>query len=134
LTRQSGIGRIFLYWCSKEFEMPKSFLLAFVFAFGLVPALSFAQSASIPNLNDFRLTVGQSVVFYGFVGECGVAPTRVQLPQLRTGTLSVGRVGARNSRRCGGMTPAVEIIFTATQPGTEGFRINEDRFIARVRN
>ena len=111
----------------------KRFLSAVALTIGLSPALAFAQAA-IPNLNDFRVTVGQSVVFYGFVGECGVAPTRVQLPRLRTGTLSVGRVGQRNSRRCGGMTTAVEIIFTATQTGTEGFRINEDRFIARVRN
>lgn len=114
--------------------MIRRFLFAVALTLGLSPALAVAQTATIPLLSDFRLTVGQSIVFYGFVGECGVAPTRAQLPQLRTGTLSVGRVGARNSRRCGGMTPAVEIIFTATQTGTEGFRINEDRFIARVRN
>jgi hypothetical protein len=116
--------------------MPKRFLFALACAMmiGLSPTLGATQTNIIANRDDFRLTVGQSIVFYGYVGECGVAPGRVQLPQLRTGTLSVGRLGQRNSRRCGGVTPAVEIIFTATQPGTEGFRINEDRFIARVRN
>lgn len=114
--------------------MLKRMLCVTLLALGLPASAGLAQSADIPNLNTIELSVGQSVVFYGYVGECGAPPTQVRLPQVRVGTLSVGRIGARQSRRCGGRTPAVEIVFTATRAGTENFRINEDRFTATIRN
>jgi hypothetical protein len=100
----------------------------------LLPASAFAQSSDIPYVRDIDLRVGQSTVIYGYIDDCGVAPTRVRLPQSRTGTLSVGRMGARESRRCGGRVPAVEIVFTGNRAGREEFRINEDRFTVRVRD
>ena len=114
--------------------MIKRLLVALALSLPLLPQAAAAQAAEIPFVGDINLNVGQSVIFYGYVGECGQVPAQVRLPQLRTGTLSVGAVGQRSSRRCGGMTTAVEIIFTATTPGRENFRINEDRFTARVRN
>lgn len=114
--------------------MLKRILCVTLLAFGLPATVGLAQSADIPILNNIELSVGQSVVFYGYVGECGTPPTKIRLPQVRVGTLSVGRVGARQARRCGGRTPAIEIVFTATRAGTENFRINEDRFTATVRN
>lgn len=82
------------------------------------------------------LDVGQSVVIYGYRGDCGALPTKAQieLPALKTGTLSLGAEGFRNSKRCKGDTPAVEIIFTATTPGRESFEIQGDGITVRVRN
>lgn len=114
--------------------MLKRFVGACALSIALSGHTAMAQGSDIPFVDDINLSVGQSVIFYGYVGECGTVPAQVRLPQLRTGTLSVGAVGQRSSRRCGGRTTAVEIIFTATTPGRESFRINEDSFTARVRN
>jgi len=65
------------------------------------------------------LDVGDSVVVYRYRGDCGSLPTKtqVELPTLKTGKLSIGKDGIRNSKSCNGKTHAVEIIFTATSPG-----------------
>ncbi|MCZ4289630.1 hypothetical protein [Hoeflea alexandrii] len=105
--------------------------LAVLFLFTLAtPALA----KDIPHIHKFDLKVGQTRVFYGYIGKkCGVLPSRVSLPKVRIGTLSTGKAGIRGSRRCNGRVPAVEIKFTATKKGRATFRINEDRFTVQVR-
>jgi hypothetical protein len=96
-----------------------------------------AQSAKeIKYRENVTLKVGQSVVVYGYRGDCGQLPTsgQVELPTLQTGTLSTGKAGVRNSKRCNGKTPAVEIIFTATTPGREKFELQGDDITVRVKN
>ena len=103
----------------------------------LCPAPLAAQS--LPEI-DYRervtLNVGESVVVYGYRGDCGELPTpdQIKLPTLKTGTLSTGNPGQRMSNRCGGRTPAVEVIFTATTPGRERFELQGDDISVRVRN
>ena len=94
----------------------------------------FAQS-TIDYRERVSLRVGQSAVIYGYRGDCGKEPTAgdVELPQTTTGTLSLGKIGVTNSNRCGGRTPAVDIIFTATKPGRESFELNGDEITVRVR-
>jgi hypothetical protein len=97
--------------------------------------LSAQAENNIPQKERLTLEVGQSAVIYGHRGDCGQLPTadQIELPTLKTGTLSVGQEGQRESRRCGGITPAVEIIFTATTPGRERFEIDGDDFSVRVK-
>jgi hypothetical protein len=102
----------------------------------IVLSLPFAaQAEDIPFVGKINLDVGQSIVIYGHRGECGALPTDadIDLPTLETGTLSIGKAGQRKSKKCNGMTPAVEIIFTATAPGREKFEIDGDDFTARVK-
>jgi hypothetical protein len=100
-------------------------------------ALPFAALAenNIKHRENVTLKVGQSAIIYGHRGPCGEMPTSadIDLPSLKTGTLSVGKAGQRNSKSCKGITPAVEIIFTATTPGREKFEIDGDDFSVRVR-
>jgi hypothetical protein len=106
----------------------------------IVAAISAPATAQSTNEIDYRervtLNVGESVVVHSIRGECGQLPTRddLGLPALTTGTLSIGNEGFRNSRRCNGNTPAVEVIFTATAPGRERFEIDGDTVSVRVRN
>jgi hypothetical protein len=95
-----------------------------------------AQEVEIKYRERVTLNVGESVVIHGYRGECGAlpAPAEIKLPALKTGTLSIGREGVRNSNRCDGKTPAVEIIFTATTPGRETFEVQGDDVTVRVRN
>jgi hypothetical protein len=58
--------------------MFKRLLAAAVLSVGLVPTSAPAQGADIPFVNDIVLNVGQSVVFYGYIGDCGVVPTTVR--------------------------------------------------------
>lgn len=91
--------------------------------------------ANIQSKRNTTLSVGQSAVIYGHRGDCGVLPTadQIDLPALETGTLSVGKAGQKKSTKCKGITPAVEIIFTATTPGKEKFEIDGDDFSVRVK-
>ncbi|MGP1356557.1 hypothetical protein [Roseicyclus sp.] len=111
--------------------------LALALALALSPMAALSQGANeIPYRESVTLSVGESAVIYGYRGECGQLPGagEVRVPALSTGTLSIGRPGQRQSRRCGGTTPAVEIIFTATTPGRETFELQGDRIRVRVRN
>ncbi|MGI3169608.1 hypothetical protein ACRARG_10670 [Pseudooceanicola sp. C21-150M6] len=70
------------------------------------------------------LKVGQAMVVHGMRGECGAMPTKAQIKKMeqRYGKLGVGRIvagkpGTRNSKSCGGKTPAIEAIFVAETPG-----------------
>lgn len=99
---------------------------------GTLPLLA---QTSIGYRERVTLNVGQSAVVYGYRGECGKAPTKaeIQLPALTTGTLSIGKPGFSDSNRCGGLTPAVEIIFTATKAGRESFELRGDKVTVRVK-
>ncbi|GAB4541126.1 MAG: hypothetical protein Tsb0019_40940 [Roseibium sp.] len=81
--------------------------------------------------------VGQSVVVHGSRGRCGGPPPDWEevfagLPQLSTGVWSDGGVGTRNSRACGGETPARAVVFTATDPGEERLTLYDDPITIRV--
>lgn len=93
-----------------------------------------AQS-SIDYVKRLTLKVGESAVVYGYRGECGKAPVAsdVELPALATGTLTLGNPGFSDSNRCGGLTPAVEIVFTATTPGRESFELRGDKITVKVK-
>ncbi|MFZ0098519.1 MAG: hypothetical protein WAK98_08550 [Gemmobacter sp.] len=96
---------------------------------------SFADTANdIPHQKSLTLRVGQSAVIYGYRGDCGAlpGPGDVTVPALKTGKLSIGKPGQRNSRKCGGVTPAVEIIFTATAPGSDSFKLQGDPIRIKV--
>ncbi len=80
---------------------------------------------------DVTLTVGQSTVIHGARGECGQPPPawdRVvrNLPQTVTGSFSDGGTGTRRSRRCGGLTPARAVRFTAEKAGSEQIELYGD--------
>lgn len=107
-------------------------LLGMAFALTALPAI--AQS-TIDYVERVNLKVGQSAIIYGYRGDCGKKPTasQVALPATNTGTLSLGKIGVTNSNRCGGRTPAFEIIFTATKPGRESFELNGDKISVRVK-
>lgn len=90
----------------------------------------------IPLHRSIELTVGQSMVVHGFRGECGKRPQNVDPDRTRAtklGVLSNGKWGVTNSRRCGGWTPAVEIIFTANKKGRETIEVAGESIRVRVR-
>jgi len=90
----------------------------------------------IPFHRSVELTVGQSMIVHGFRGECGERPKNVDPKRTRAtklGVLSNGRWGVTKSKRCGGWTPAVEIIFTATKKGRETIEVAGERIKVRVR-
>jgi len=107
--------------------------LSFIAAAGPLAAQS---EGEIKYRERVTVEVGQSVVVYGYRGDCGQLPTagQVELPTLKTGKLSTGKAGIRTSKRCKGKTPAVEVIFTATTPGRETFELQGDDISVRVKN
>jgi hypothetical protein len=107
----------------------------FAVAFCALPFAAAAESL-IKYRKSVSVQVGQSVVVHGYRGECGQEPnlSEVQLPQLETGELSLGKMGVRESGRCDGKTPAVEIIFTATKAGREKFEVQGDTVSVRVKD
>lgn len=113
--------------------MCRIFLLAFL----LLPiAASADPNNQIPFHKSVELNVGQSVVVHGYRGECGKRPTNVDPERTRAtqlGVLSNGRWGVTKSRTCGGWTPAVEIVFTATKKGRETIQVAGDSIVVRVR-
>ena len=110
------------------------------FAFGMLALLAAPLAAQSGKEIKFRdkvtLSVGESVVIYGYRGECGALPADgdIELPSPKTGTLTTGKDGFRESKRCKGKTPAVEIIFTATTPGREKIEIQGDGISVRVKD
>jgi hypothetical protein len=117
--------------------MPLNRLLPAVLLLTLMaPPLAAQSGPEIKFRDKVTVNVGESVVIYGYRGECGALPADadIDLPSLKTGTLSTGRDGFRQSKRCNGKTPAVEIIFTATTPGREKFEIQGDGITVRVKD
>lgn len=98
-----------------------------VIAFCAAPVL--AQSNNVIQwVPSLTLKVGQSAVVHGVRGKCGTMPgsKKLKTRYFRTGKLTYGKPGVRQSVTCGGLTPAVEAIFVATKPGTERFEISND--------
>ena len=99
-----------------------------------LPTGAFAQGAEISWRKDVNLKVGESMVVYGYRGDCGQRPdlSQVRVPATRTGQFSFGQMGVRQSNRCGGTTPAIELVFTATAPGRETVKVQGDEIRIRV--
>ena len=103
-------------------------ILALLFIFGAVYAA--AQTANIiPYQHDVQIQVGESQVVHGLRGECGQLPTPSNSDPKSTklGVLTFGAEGVRRSGRCGGNTPAIEVIFTAKKAGKEQLELFGDR-------
>ena len=118
-------------------------MLRLVFAVSLVAlaltALPRSADADASNLIEWApsvsLKVGQQKVIHGIRGEtCGTLPgkNRLKTRFLKTGQIVYGKPGVRNSRSCGGMTPAVEVIFIATTPGKETITVSGDKIRVTV--
>lgn len=109
-------------------------LTGFAVMVAVLSAPTLALAETIAYKERVSVSVGQSVVVYGYRGDCGQPPASgaIDLPALKTGTLSVGKAGTKNSGTCG-PTPAVEIIFTATTPGRESFEVQGDKITVRVK-
>ncbi|MDP2740777.1 MAG: hypothetical protein Q8O82_19220 [Pseudorhodobacter sp.] len=98
-------------------------------AIALCAAPVFSQSNNVIEwVPSLTLKVGQSAVVHGVRGKCGAMPSSKKLKTryFRTGKLTYGKPGMRQSATCGGLTPAVEAVFVATKPGAERFEISND--------
>lgn len=94
------------------------------------------ESNQIPFHKSVDLAVGQSMIVHGYRGECGKRPENVDPNRTRAtklGVLSNGKWGVTKSRRCGGWTPAVEVIFTANKKGRETIKVAGESIKVRVR-
>ena len=102
------------------------------FIFAVIFAVSAcAQTKQIPYKPDVRLSVGQSTVIHGARGQCGQPPPDWdhvvrELPSSTTGSFSDGGIGTRQSRSCGGPTPARAVNFTAESAGSEQIELFGD--------
>ncbi len=108
------------------------FLAAFILA---TPAAANPDNI-IPLRKSVTLSVGQSVIVHGFRGDCGKRPANVDPKRTRDtklGVLSVGRWGVTKSRHCGGMTPAIEVIYKALKKGRETIDVRGEKIKVRVR-
>ena len=116
--------------------MTPSWIAAAAVTVALVIPFAASAEALIRYRKSVSLQVGQPMVVHSYRGECGQEPvlSSIQLPKLKTGQLSLGKMGARDSKRCGGRTPAVEVIFTATQSGREKFEVQGDDISVRVKD
>lgn len=86
---------------------------------------------------EVEMTVGESRVIHAERGDCGKLPREWpdvagSLPASFTGVFSDGGLARRNSKFCGGETPARAIVFTAHSPGVEEFLIQGDFFKVTV--
>ena len=107
-------------------------------ALGLITALTLAAGAGMPAFAEtgpkieyqskVTLKVGESVIVHGIRGDCGKAPAKsaLKVPASKTGKFSIGKLGWRESGKCNGATPAVQVIFTAVTPGKETVKVEGD--------
>ena len=105
------------------------------FSLGAVSPVVALDGPEIPWVRDVSLNVGESQVIYGYRGDCGQAPvlSSVRVPATKTGKISFGKKGWRNSNSCGGETPAMQLVFTATQKGREQIKIQGDTIKINVK-
>jgi hypothetical protein len=103
----------------------------------LVGSTALANSNNlIPFHKKIELKVGQSMVVNGYRGACGKRPKNVDKKRTRstkTGILSIGKWGVRNSGKCGGLTPAIEVIFKATKRGRETIEVDGSKIRVTVK-
>lgn len=86
---------------------------------------------------NVHMDVGESRIIHGRRSACGSMPPswediQDELPDLKTGTWSDGGIGIRNSRGCGGPTPARVLLFTATTKGRSSFSLYGDPITIEV--
>ena len=109
----------------------------FILALLLIGPAAYADSNNkIPFNQSVNLKVGQSIIVHGFRGECGQRPKNVDPNRTRKtklGVLSNGKWGVTKSRRCGGWTPAVEVIFKAQKKGRETIEVAGEKIKVSVR-
>lgn len=100
----------------------------------LISPAAAQQGQEIPYQKTVKLKVGQSAVVHGIRGACGSAPDKsdLKVPAAKTGKFSIGKTGWRNSKKCKGATPAVEVVFTATTPGKESVKVEGDKISITV--
>lgn len=113
--------------------MIRTFLLMFL----LTTAPVFAGDADNPikGLSKVTMKVGESMVIWGWRGECGKRPNGVDPNRTRAtklGVLSNGKWGVFKSRACGGWTPASEVVFTARKQGQEVIKTQFDQKITII--
>lgn len=82
------------------------------------------EAKHISPLTNVSLEVGESVIVHGAIDQCRKDSLRwsdvsLQVPNSKTGFFSNGGYGVIDSKRCGGITPALQIRFTANQTGSE---------------
>lgn len=87
--------------------------------------------ATIRHQFYVSLKVGETALIHGARADCGEAPPPWEkvgpgLPELTTGEFFDGGLGKRFSRACGGLTPARAVMFRATAPGKDQFRLFGD--------
>lgn len=109
-------------------SVARAVVIAASLTLGGVFGVAAEEGGKIPFVEKLTIKVGQSAVIHGIRGDCGQLPpaSKLKPKKLKTGTLTYGKTGIRNSRSCGGPTPAVEVIFTATKPGKERFKVEGD--------
>ena len=113
--------------------MIKFVLMIFVLAAS--PVFAADADNQIKGAREVSMKVGQSKAIWGWRGECGKRPKGVDRKRTRAtklGVLSNGKWGVFESRTCGGLTPAVEIIFTAKKKGREVITTQFDQKIKVV--
>ena len=117
-------------------DMYRSLLFAGFLAITTGAAPANDSNNRIPYNKEVTVKVGESVILTGWRGECGARPKNVDRKRTRAtklGVLSNGKWGVTKSRKCGGWTPAVEIIFTAKKKGRETVKTAGDTFSVTVR-
>jgi hypothetical protein len=110
--------------------------LFLIFLLAATKPVSADPNNIIPAFKSIDVKVGQSVVVRGYRGECGKRPVNVDPNRTRDtklGVLSNGKWGVTKSDRCGGLTPAIEIIFSAKKAGRETVKIAGERVKIKVR-
>ena len=112
--------------------------LAFAVAYLLLnPGSEELGYTNIVYHKNVDMEVGDSRIIHGRRGACGSMPpaweeVRTELPDLSTGSWSDGGIGIRNSRSCGGPTPARVLLFTATAAGQSRFNLYGDPVLIKV--
>ncbi|MDA8585193.1 hypothetical protein N9L47_02880 [Rhodobacteraceae bacterium] len=100
-------------------------------------AMAHANSDNIiPYRKEVALKVGQAVIVNGFRGDCGERPKNVDPKRTRAtklGVLTIGKWGMTKSRNCGGLTPAVEVIYHAKTKGSETIEVNGSKIRVTVK-
>ena len=115
--------------------------LAFAATLALSSTAAFSNEANrIAFQEKVTVKVGEQVVIHGMRGDCGKLPSKRDRKaffdanaDIGIGQLIEGERGVRGSRSCGGTTPAIEVVFVATQKGRTRIEIFGDDIRLRVK-
>ena len=88
---------------------------------GWVEKTAFSGENVIGLYGTVEMRVGERRVIHGLRGKCGTEPDAAKWREESTklGVMTSGSIGLRYSGRCGGTTPAIEIVFNALREGSE---------------